>query len=135
MEVKVQLPAMLEQAGWRLTFEGLNDNRFPLKSGERREVFTRLEAGNTFTRDAVEADADRDITVSVFADDNLMGGMTYRLDPAISRPINADPRKKRDCAEPASELLECLGIPGQDVKNARIKEVIVGIRMRDDDCC
>ena len=135
MDIKVQLPAILESAGWRLTLAGLKDNRFPLKSGERREVFMRLEAGKTFSRADVEADPDRDITVSVFADDNLMGGMTYRLDPAISRPINADPGKKRDCADPASELLDCLGIPGQDVKNARIKEVIVGIRMRDDDCC
>jgi hypothetical protein len=133
--LKVQLPAVLGRAGWRLAFESLEGNRFALKSGERREVVMRLHAGKAFTRDAVEADPDRDITVSVFADDNLMGGMTYRLDPAISRPHNAKRRKKPDCREPATALLECLGIPDQDVKSARIKQVIVGIRMRDDDCC
>jgi hypothetical protein len=134
MELTVQLPAVLSRAGWRLGFEGLEDNRFVLKSGEQREVVMRLQAGKGFTRDAVEGDPDRDITVAVFADQNLMGGMTYRLDPMISRPHNADRRRKAACREPAAALLECLGIPDQDVKSVRVKEVILGVRMRDDDC-
>src|SRR5262249_22693992 len=56
MELKVQLPPVLGRAGWRLGFEGLEGNRFALKSGERREVMMRLHAGKPFTRDAVEAD-------------------------------------------------------------------------------
>lgn len=133
MDLTVQLPAFLAKAGWRLAFDGLDGNRFVLKSGERREVVMRLHAGKSFTRAAVEADPDRDITVSVLADDNLIGGMTYRLDPAISRPHNDGRRKKPDCRKPAAALLDCLGIPDQDVKSVRIKEVIVGVRMRHED--
>lgn len=132
MELKVELPAVLSTAGWRLVFDGLEDNRFALKSGERREVVMHLQAGKAFTRDAVDADPKRDITVSAFADDNLIGGMTYRLDPTLARPHNAG-RRKPDCREPAAALLECLGIPDQDVKSVRVKEVILGVRMRHDD--
>ena len=46
----------------------------------------KLEAGENFTKDAVAAAGICDIRVAVRADDNLLGGMTYRLDPELTRP-------------------------------------------------
>lgn len=134
MTLHVELPEVLASAGWRLTFEGLDDDRFVLKSGQRREVVMRLEAGDDFTKDAVAAAGVCDVQVVVRADDNLLGGMTYRLDPELTRPYNPRPGGKRDCVRPAKALLDCLGIHDQDVKQVKVKEVIVGFTMREDDC-
>ena len=49
----------------------------------------KLEAGENFTKDAVAAAGICDIRVAVRADDNLLGGMTYRLDPELTRPQRA----------------------------------------------
>jgi hypothetical protein len=137
MRLDVQLPKLLNAAGWRLTFDGQGDgDRFSLKSGERRELLLHLQAGKDFTTAEVEATEERDITVSVFADDNLMGGMTYRLDPTIARAHNADRHEKaHDCKVSAAGFLDCLGLPDQDVQTARVKEIVVGFRMRDDTSC
>ena len=105
-----------------------------MKPGERRPFMLRLQPGADFTADDIEASTDRDISVAVLADGNLIGGMTYRLDPAITRPYNGRPGT-RDCTDAAKAMLDCLGVPGQDVKSARIKEVVVGFKMKGGDCC
>lgn len=134
MALDVVLPEVLQSRGWRLTFEGTSRGELVLKSGEKREVVLRLHPGQDFARDDVDATTERDITVQVFADENLIGGMTYRIEPSVSRPFNRRRPEKTDCSVPAKELLECLGIPGQDVRSTSVKEIIVGIRLRDDTC-
>ncbi|TWF76646.1 hypothetical protein FHX44_112541 [Pseudonocardia hierapolitana] len=134
MTLHAELPQLLASAGWRLSFEGLDDDRFILRPGARREVVLRLKAGQDFTKDAVAAAGICEIRVTVRGDGDLLGGMTYRLDPELTRPYNARPGAKRDCRRPAKELLDCLGIHDQDLKDVKVKEVIVGFKMRDDDC-
>jgi hypothetical protein len=134
MTLHVELPQLLASAGWRLSFEGLDDDRIVLKPGVRREVVLRLKAGENFTRDAVLAAGICDIRVTVRANGDLLGGMTYRLDPELTRPYNARPGAKRDCTRPAKALLDCLGIHDQDLKDIQVKEIIVGFKMREDDC-
>lgn len=134
MTLHAELPELLASGGWRLTFDGLDDDRFVLKPGQSREVVIRLQAGEEFTKDAVAAAGVCDVHVAVRADDNLMGGMTYRLDPDLTRPYNARPGLKRDCTRPAKALLDCLGIHDQDVKQVKVKEIIVGFKMPDDGC-
>ena len=46
----------------------------------------------------------------MLANDNLVGGMTYRLDPDLSRPWNVDRLKDKGCLTEAQRLAECLGI-------------------------
>lgn len=62
---------------------------------------------------------------------------TLNLDPAIRMPINHGKggRGKRDCIDKAQALIDCLGVCGPKVDRATIKEIVVGVKMRDDACC
>ncbi len=135
MTVATTLPAVLVDKGWKLTLDGFDRHGdVVMKPGERREVKLRLQAGSDFTRAEIEALADRDIAVDVFADDGLIGGMAYHVDPMISRPYNT-PDKDGDCGDAAKAMLDCLGVRNQDVCSTQIKEVIVGFKMDKKDCC
>lgn len=107
---------------------------FTLTSGAKREVFIKLHPGKPFTRDAVEASTDRDVRIDVLHNDNLMGGMTYRLDPDISRPWNVERPKDRLCVDEAQRLADCLGIK-QEIGKVCVKEIVVGLKVKKDDCC
>jgi hypothetical protein len=131
MTFNVTLPSLLTSLGWRLELVDVGDG-FTLASGAKREVFIKLHPGQSFTRDAVEATADRDIRIEVLANDNLIGGMTYRFDPDLSQPWNRRPKDK-DCRSEGQRLAECLGIK-QPIKKVCVKEIIVGLKV-DDDCC
>jgi zinc metalloprotease ZmpB len=133
MTLDVRLPNVLARRGWRLELEGVGAG-FTLASGAKREVFIKLHPGQPFTRDAVEASADRDIRIDVLHNDNVIGGMTYRLDPDISRPWNADRPRDRDCLEEAQRLAKCLGVD-QEVEKVCVKEIVIGLKVKKDDCC
>ncbi len=82
MELKVELPALLTTTGWKLKFEGIDDNnKVELKPGEKRKIVIDLIAGNDFTKDQVRNNTDRNITIYLYGNDMLLGGMTYQLDP------------------------------------------------------
>ena len=130
MELRVKLPEVLTAAGWKLGFRGMSGNRFELRPGERREIVIDLTAGRDFTADQVAAGDDRDVAVELLADGMVVGGMTYRLDPALKRP----PTARDDCRDRAGDLLRCLDIPADKVKNVHVKKVSIDICM-DEDCC
>ena len=132
MSFDVHLPEILTSRGWRLELLEVGGG-FSLKSGGKREVFIKLHPGQPFTRDAVEATVDRDIRIDVLSNDNLVGGMTYRIDPSISRPWNVG-RPKNDCVDQAQSLAECLGIK-QDIDKVCVKEIVIGLKVNNDDCC
>jgi zinc metalloprotease ZmpB len=144
MTFNVIVPSLLTELGWRLELVDVGDG-FTLASGAKREVFIKLHPGRSFTRDAVEATRDRDIRIEVLANDNVIGGMTYRFDPDLSQPWNRRPRDKdqpftrqskdkdKDCLLEGQRLAECLGIK-QPIKKVCVKEIIVGLKV-DDDCC
>jgi hypothetical protein len=134
MELQVHLPRVLTAAGWKLEFDGVTNNRFDLASGAKREVFIRLQPGRDFDRNDVVNAADRDIRIDLLADDNVIGGMTYRLDPDISRPYNTTRPDKRGCTDRAQALIDCLGCTGRKVKKVKIKEIVLSVSMDDDDC-
>jgi hypothetical protein len=133
MTFNVTLPSLLSRLGWRLEIVGIGDG-FTLASGAKREVFIKLHPGKPFTRDAVEATKDRDIRINVLANDNLVGGMTYRLDPDLSRPWNADRPKGKGCLDEAQRLADCLGIK-QQIGQVCVKEIVVSLKVKKDDCC
>lgn len=88
----VHLPKFLERAGWKLELEGVEPKGMVLKpSRRRREVHLRLQEGEPFKTETVaeaEEARDTDIRIEVRAGGNLVGGMTYRIDPKLERPFN-----------------------------------------------
>jgi len=88
MTLDVELPKVLRAAGWRLSFAGVDDSGFDLRPGGRRQLWLRVQPGEEFDPDDVAATRRCDIDVFVRADGNLVGGMTYRLDPRLTRPFN-----------------------------------------------
>lgn len=139
IEVDVKLPELLAERGWALSFAGLRGNRFALEYGRQRELIIELRPGADFEREDVEGADDRDIVLTVTADDGVIGGMTYRVDPAIVRPLDRpgdrpggkDPLR---CRDHARDLLDCLDLPGQPVAKVRVKKVTVDIEM-EGECC
>jgi zinc metalloprotease ZmpB len=89
----VRLPKFLARAGWKLELEGVGPKGILLKPGKlRRELHLLLREGEPFETDTVaEAGAarDADIRIEVRVAGNLVGGMTYRIDPKLERPFNA----------------------------------------------
>lgn len=133
MTFKVNLPALLSKLGWRLELVDV-EGGFVLASGAKREVFVKLHPGQNFTRDAVAATKDRNIRIDVMADDNLIGGMTYRLDPDLSMPWNADRPKTKACLDEAQRLANCLGIR-QEIGKVCVQEIVVSLKVKNGDCC
>lgn len=87
MELKVELPRLLTSAGWRLKFEGIDDNKFGLKPGEKRKIVIDLIPSSDFTKEQVQNTVDRSIILYLYGNDILLGGMTYQLDPSLREPI------------------------------------------------
>ena len=139
IEVTVALPDLLVQRGWRLGFQGLPSARFRLDSREQRKLILAVDPGSDIDRATVEAASNRDIVITATADGGVIGGMTYRLDPAITRPRHVPGERPRDrenpCREQAGKLLDCLDMPGHDVCDVRIQRVSIDITMKDDGCC
>ncbi|MBC7774158.1 MAG: hypothetical protein H7246_01865 [Phycisphaerae bacterium] len=136
MKITIELPALLKEKNWGISFQDLPNNEFKLKPGERRELVINLKAGADFTKNDVLLTNDREIVISVYADEALIGGMTYYLDENLKFPIN-DPDGKGDatkCADKAKELLDCLKIPNQEVKSVKVRKITVDIEMNTGDC-
>ncbi|MCA1572404.1 MAG: hypothetical protein LC798_19305 [Chloroflexi bacterium] len=139
IDIDVKLPAVLAERGWKLGFEGLRNTRFSLPSRQQRELVIELEPGAPFDRADIESADDRDIVLAVNADGGRIGGMTYRVDPAIEHaedrpgatPGGADTDK---CLEHAAELLECLDLHGHGVTKVRVKKITLEVGM-DGECC
>jgi hypothetical protein len=125
MTVKVRLPELLARRGWRLEFEG-DAREFRLRPRERRRVVLKLTAGQPFTRAEVQALEDRDVLVSVFADEALIGGMTYRLDPEIARARYTPREDGTCCTDTAQALLKCLNVDAT-VKRVRVRRVTLDV--------
>lgn len=134
MELQVDLPKVLAAKGWRLQFAGLAGNKFRLNTGEKREIQIKLVKGAEFTADEIRTMTDRDFIVHLYGDGILMGGMTYRVDPDMNEPV-AIGRPKPKCTDVAQKLIDCLGCPGKKIKKVKIKEIIVGLSVQDDDYC
>jgi zinc metalloprotease ZmpB len=81
MVVKAVLPPFLAKRGWRLMLASSVARGFSLAPHATRNVVLRLKPGKKFTASQVRKAHDRNICIEVFADDLLVGGMTYALEP------------------------------------------------------
>ena len=87
MVIKPILPPLLAERDWKFQFTSPGGHAFSLKARTGRDIVMRLKAGKKFTAKQVRRARDRNIHVEVFADDILVGGMTYTLDAtAQARP-------------------------------------------------
>lgn len=135
MELRVEMPKVLADKGWLLQFDGIADNKFPLKAGEKREVRLKLKQGSQFTKADIEGAADRMINVSLLANGILLGGMSYYVDPDLKKPSGGKQPGGKDCDGAAQKLLDCLKISGdKKVKKVCVKKISVDIEL-DNDCC
>jgi hypothetical protein len=81
------LPKFLTKLGWRLDFSNAQGGKFRLEGGKRKEILLNMHAGQDFSRQTVlENVRDSLITVTAYADGIIIGGMSYRLDPNLTRP-------------------------------------------------
>lgn len=73
------------------------------------------------------------IRVDLLGNDNLLGGMSYYVDPSLKQPSGGRPTGK-DCDGAAQKLLDCLKVGGgKKVKKVCVKKVSVDIEL-DNDC-
>ncbi len=134
MTIKVDLPRILKSKNWGISFPGIKNNEFVLKAGERREMVYELKVGGDFTKAELESTNEREITVSLFADGAIVGGMTYYLDPNIAAPINSLDPCNLKCNTKAEELLKCLKLSNQEIKRVHVKKISLDIEMKNGDC-
>jgi hypothetical protein len=136
MQLRVEMPAVLAKKGWQLQFDGISDNKFTLKAGEKRKVQLRLKQGAEFTRADIVGSSDRMITVSLLANGILMGGMSYYVDPNLKKPSGGKQPQGKDCDGAAQKLLDCLKISGnKKVKKICVKKVSLDIELNNDCDC
>jgi zinc metalloprotease ZmpB len=133
MKLKVVLPHVLESRGWQLGFVGMRSNTFRLKAGQKRRIELRIATGAHFTPDDIRGVADRTIQVELYANDMLLGGMSYYIDPDMTEPAGGVVRPG-SCNDAAQGLLDCLQVRSdRRVKKVRVKKISVDIEL-DSDC-
>ena len=136
-EVKTKLsptlPEFLKDRGWEILFTNAGGSEFSLKSGASKDVLLDIKEGKDFTQELVPENAsEATIHVTAFADDIIIGGMSYFVDPNMKKSnVNNGGRKTGDCTI-ASELLKCATLG--KAKRVRIKKVNIELDFDDDDC-
>ena len=129
MELRVELPKVLASKGWKLDL-GDSGGGFHLKPGEKQQIQLKLVAGNDFTTDDLADSADRDITVELYGNDTLLGGMTYRLDPELKEPSGGGRGDLVEARGAAKDLLDRLQVAGgENVREVRVRRVSLDIEL------
>lgn len=130
MELRVDMPRVLASKGWRLEFPELDDNKFRLKAGEKRNIRLRLTKSNAFTADEIKSGADRSINVYLYGNNMVLGGMTYQIEPDLKEPSGGKRQPEMECSGAAQKLLDCLKISREKkVKKVCVKNVSVDIEL------
>ena len=153
MTVEHTLPALMAQRGWDLRFANAGGAMFSLEPGESREIVMQLTVGEDFTAADVEATADRTILVSGKANGVLIGGMSYVLDPTLTRPNRPGTHHNPAPGEPghhhdddcgcehdprtdqlAQLLVRSLERHQHAVRGVEIKKLVLEVDLDDCDC-
>ena len=82
MVIKPILAPLLAEREWQLEFVSPGGRAFSLEARTGRDVVMRLKPGKEFTAKEVKKARNPVIHVEVYADDILVGGVSYSLDPA-----------------------------------------------------
>jgi hypothetical protein len=135
--VSITLPPILASRGWRISLRDMATTGVRLKAHEQRLVTFEVHAGAEFTKADANAATERDIVATATADGAIIGGMVYQIDPELDMPINdlTPEQEKEGCRDQAKQLLDCLGLPSDKVKCARVRKIAIDVQMKGDDCC
>ena len=134
MVLQATLPAVLAAKGWKLKFVDIPTNAFSLNAGEKRKVHMELQPGSEFTKADILGAANRLISVDLFANGILLGGMSYYIDPNLKTVSGGKQPGGKDCGGAAQDLIDCLKIgDGKKVKKVCVKKVSIDIEL-DNDC-
>ncbi|MCK9495997.1 MAG: hypothetical protein M0R75_10960 [Dehalococcoidia bacterium] len=139
VQLDITLPKLLASRGWRVEVATPGGVSFGLPAGGSRQVRLRVVPGGEVTAAEVRQTPDREVVVTVAADDIGIGGMSYELDPERAEPLPQDDCPKHSdkshcddrCHGPAQDLLRCLDLPSVDVGKVRLRSVQVDIEVRD----
>lgn len=106
------MPKLLAQRGWGVRLDQRDTNlSFALGPGASRDVLVELKPGAEFTP-AEAREASGPIRLTVLADGNVIGGMSYDLDPRLQRapaervgtpPISLDDEEIEEAIRNAQE--------------------------------
>ncbi len=77
------LPRLLVERDWKLDFGNPGGGAFKLLPGETKTIALRLTPGKMFTAAEIAKAKDAVIHVEAYADDILVGGMSYTLDAKL----------------------------------------------------
>ena len=92
--------------------------------------------GKPFTKqDVLDAKDDNKIVIYANADGNLIGGMTYNVDPDMKHPSNYHEPKEEDCGNSIKGLAEDGRSLWQNVKSVKVKRITLDIDFRTDCDC
>ena len=137
VDLETVMPAELRTRGWRIHYPSPGGARCRLGPLARQRVTMDLVPGAGFSPSDLPTDG-ADLAVEVSVDKQLVGGMTYRVDPKLKNvPVERGPKggRGKDCLGSARALLDCLGLPSDGVESACLRKVPVDITFRDKDCC
>ncbi|MFC9918695.1 hypothetical protein [Agromyces binzhouensis] len=159
VRLEIELPRFLRELGWDLDVRSDGGAKFELGPRERREVVLAVEPGERLVPGHVKraiAKGDDEIVVRTYVDDDLVGGMTYRLSFEADRdgrphrkPYDSDDESAGDGADVASavravdaataarptieEILDLLREDGRTVGNRRIRTVRMEFDLEQDE--
>lgn len=123
-EVRADLPRLLAARGWKAVIDQRETTlSFALGPGVSRDIVVELKPGAEFTADEIKQLRVANIRLSVFADGDVVGGMTYEIDPSLEKapreqvgvsPIALDHAEIEEAIRNAQEDGEA--IPGESTK-------------------
>jgi len=134
MRVEATLPPLLAERGWRMEFRNRGGASFALGPGESRNVVMRLVPGQPFSKADVENANEKTIRLLGYAGEQLIGGLSYVLDPAIThphRPPHGNDHGRDECTRTAQALVDCLELRHEDVREVRIRKITVDIEFEE----
>lgn len=128
--LEAALPSLLTERGWGLRYT-TGAASFTLSPRAVREVRFELTDGADFTGDEVrKAGQDLRIRVRMRVDGSIVGGMSYALDPSLTRPPRTRPRKRRGrLDELAEELLENLDLRQREIRAVDVTQIVLDVEL------
>jgi len=107
-EIDIDLPDFLKKRDWGLKITSQGSKRFKLPPKGRRKVsFSIVKGSKFFKKDIPKKGADIDITT--YIDNQLVGGMTYKIDPKFKRNLEKEKSNfiKNESIQSIKDLINC----------------------------
>lgn len=116
IEIKATMPPLLASRGWVMRFDNPGGANFTLGPRGERELRPVLVSGRDFEPiDVVDSGA-ATVVVRVLANGIVVGGVSFRLDPAMTEPVR---ERQPCCGKEAEPCKESPAHPGKALRRER----------------